>query len=143
MIKIVAMERLRDLDVEVVDMLQLLNRVKLLENEKGNLKYHQGEVNNALDLHEVELVNNATNTFLDRQNEVDKELILRRMPFVKNENMHQCRTCTNDWLNKNGIRNHCDVYSINVEKRSCRVTFNSERDKKSAEAKNGRSPEGN
>ena len=118
MIKIVATERLRDLDVEVVDMLQLLNRVKLLENEQGNLKYHQNEVNNALDLQEVELVNNATNTFIAKQSEVDKELILRRMPFGKNENMQQCRTRTNEWLNKNGIKNHCDVYSINIETRS-------------------------
>ena len=125
-IKTVAAEKLRDMDVEVVDMLQLLNRVRLLENEHGNLKYRQGEVNNALDLHEVELVNNATNTFIDRQNEVDKELILRRMPFVKNENMRQCRTRTNEWLNKNCIRNHCNVYAINVEKRSFRVTFNSD-----------------
>ena len=126
MIKIVAAEKLREMDEEVVDMLQLLNRVRMLENEQGNLNYRQDEVNKALDLHEVELVNNATNTFIDRQNEVDKELILRRMPFVKNENMQQCRTRTNDWLNKNGIRNHCDVYAINAEKRSCRVTFNSE-----------------
>ena len=114
-IKIVATERLREMEVEVADMLQLLNRVWLLENEQGSLKYCQGEVNNnALDLHEVELVDNATNTFIDRQNEVDKELILRRMPFVKNENMRQCRTRTNEWLNKNCIRNHCNVYAINV-----------------------------
>ena len=72
-IKIVATERLREMEVEVADMLQLLNRVWLLENKQGSLKYCQGEVNNnALDLHEVELVDNATNTFIDRQNEMDK-----------------------------------------------------------------------
>ena len=89
--------------------------MRLLESEQQDLKYRQDEVNKTLDLHEVELVNNATNTFIAKQSEVDKELILRRMPFVKNENMQQCRTRTNEWLNKNGIRNYCDVYSINME----------------------------
>ena len=70
---------------EVVDMLQLLNRVRVLESEQQNLKYRQDEVNKTLDLHEVELVNQATNTFIAQQSEVDKELILRGLPFDRNE----------------------------------------------------------
>ena len=55
------------------------------------------------------------------------------MHFVKTESVQQCRTRTKDWLNKNGIRFHNGVYSINVDKRTCRVTFNSDRDKRSVE----------
>ena len=58
---------------------------------------------------------------------------VRRCIFVKTENVQQCRSRASEWLNKNGIRYFTNVYSINVDKRTCRVVFNSERDKKSAE----------
>ena len=118
------------MNVEVVDMLQILTRVRRLEHGQVHLNNRQGDINTTLDLHEEELVNNACNTFIERQNEADKELILKNMQLVKNENVQQCRTRANEWLNKNGIRYHNNVYTINVEKRTCRVAFNSERDKK-------------
>ena len=100
MIKTIAGERLRDGNVEVVDVLQILNRVRLLEGRQEHILDRQGDFNKALDLHEEELVNNACNTFIERQNEADKELILKNMHFVKTENVQQCRTRTNEWLNK-------------------------------------------
>ena len=66
---------------------------------------------------------------------MDKELILKGLPFDTNDDWQQCKLRIIDWLNKNGIKNHCSVYSINLETRSCRVTFLSERNKKSAKGK--------
>ena len=61
-IKVVAEERMKEMNEEVVDMLALVNRVCVLENKQNNLKFQQSEVNKALDLHEGELINHATNT---------------------------------------------------------------------------------
>ena len=122
-----------DQEEEVVDTLQILTRLRQLELGQRHLEDRHGDINKTLDLHEEELINNACNTFIERQNEADRELILKNMQFVKTENMQQCRSCANEWLNKNGIRYYTNVYSINVDKRTCRVAFNSERDKKSAE----------
>ena len=83
MIKVVAEERMKEMNEEVVDMLALVNRVRVLENEQNNLKFQQSEVNKALDLHEGELINQATNTFIAQQSEVDKELILRRLAAMQ------------------------------------------------------------
>ena len=132
-IKTVAGERLRNKDVEVVDTLQILTRLRRLEIGQEHLENRQGDINTTLDLHEEELVNNACNTFIEKQNEADRELILKNVHFVKTENVQQCRSRASEWLNKNGIRYFTNVYSINVDKRTCRVVFNSERDKKSAE----------
>ena len=38
-IKVVAEERMKEMDEEVVDMLALVNRVRVLENEHNNLKF--------------------------------------------------------------------------------------------------------
>ena len=90
-------------------MLQILNRVRLLEGRQEHILDRQGDFNTALDLHEEELVNNACNTFIEKQNEADKELILKNMHFVKTETLQQCKNRAYDWLNKNGIsrRNSC------------------------------------
>ena len=40
---------------------------------------------------------------------------------------------TNDWLTKNGIRFHTGMFNIDADRKSCRLAFNSERDKKSVE----------
>ena len=86
-IKTVAGERLRNKEVEVVDTLQILTRLRRLEIGQEHLKNRQGNINTTLDLHKEELVNNACNTFIERQNEADKELILKNMQFVKTENV--------------------------------------------------------
>ena len=70
---------------------------------------------------------------MEKQNEADKELVLQNMKFVKTDTLQQCNTRTYDWLHKNGIHFHTGIYSINMDKRTCRVTFNSDRDKRSAE----------
>ena len=80
-IKTVAEDKLKEMNMEVVDMLELLNRVRKLESQQQKLNFCQVEVNKTLDLHEVELINQATNTFIAQQSEVDKELILRGLPF--------------------------------------------------------------
>ena len=86
----------------------------------------QGDFNTSLDLHEKELVNIACNTFTEKQDEADKELILKNLHFVKNASMQQCRTLVNDWLHKNGVNFHTGIYSISMDRRTCRVTFNSD-----------------
>ena len=43
-------------------MLALLNRVHKLESKQEKLNFHKNEVNKTLDLHEGELINQATNT---------------------------------------------------------------------------------
>ena len=94
----------------------------------------QGDFNTSLDLHEKELVNIACNTLTQKQDESDKELILKNLHFVKNASLQQCRTLVNDMLHKNGINYHTGIYNISVDRRTCRVAFNSDRDKRSAEA---------
>ena len=79
------------MDEEVVDLLALVNRVRVSENEHNNLKFQQSEVNKTLYLHEGELINHATNTFVAQQNEVDKELILTGLPFNNSDDWHQCK----------------------------------------------------
>ena len=63
----------------MVSQLTLLNKVYLLEEEVKGLKFKQGEVNNALDLHEGEIINHATHTFTQQKDEVDMELILNNL----------------------------------------------------------------
>ena len=68
MIKTIAEERLREGNTEVVDVLQILNRVRRLEVRQEHILDRQGDFNKALDLHEEELVNIACNTFVEKQN---------------------------------------------------------------------------
>ena len=112
---------------------QILQRVRRLEGTQDHILDRQGDINTTLNLHEKELVNIACNTFTEKQDEAEKELILKNMQFVKNASLQQCRTLVNDWLHKNGVHFHTGIYSINTDKQTCRVTFNSDRDKRSAE----------
>ena len=129
----IAKERLREMNEEVVDTQQILQRLRRLEGRQDHILVGQGEINKSLDLHEKELVNIACNTFMDKQNEADKELVLKNMAFVKTDTVQQCRAKANDWLAKNGIRFHTGMFNIDANRKSCRLAFNSERDKKSAE----------
>ena len=83
------------------------------ENEQQNLNFRQGEVNKALNLHEGELINHATNTFIAQQNEVDKELILKGLPFDTNDDWQQCKLCIIDWLNKKSAESKLAVLRKN------------------------------
>ena len=40
----------------------------------------------------------------------------------------------NEFLIKNGIKYHTGIYNVSVARKTCKVTFNSDRDKRSAEA---------
>ena len=77
-----AKERLRDMNEEVVDMQLILQRVRRLEGRQDHILDRQGDINETLDLHEKELVNIACNTFMEKQDEADKELVLKNMALV-------------------------------------------------------------
>ena len=51
---------IKEMQVEVVDNLTLINRVRELEDKVKGLKLNKDEVNKTLDLHESELINLAT-----------------------------------------------------------------------------------
>ena len=78
-IKTIAEERLRERNEEVVDMQQILHRVRRLEGRQNHILDVQGDINISLDHHEKELVNIACNTLSEKQNEADKELVLKNM----------------------------------------------------------------
>ena len=59
-VKVVAEQNIKEMQVEVVDNLTLINRVRELEDEVKGLKLNKDEVNKTLDLHESELINLAT-----------------------------------------------------------------------------------
>ena len=50
-IKVVAEQMIKEMQVEVVDNLTLINRVRELEDEVKGLKLNKDEVNKTLDLH--------------------------------------------------------------------------------------------
>ena len=55
------------------------------------------------------------------------------MNWAKNSDVQKCRDIANDFLFKNGIRYHTGIYNVSVERKTCKATFNSERDKRAAE----------
>ena len=77
------------MDEEVVDMQHILQRVRRLEGRQDHILDHQGNINETLDLHEKELVNIACNTFMEKQNAADKELVLKNMAFAKTDTLQQ------------------------------------------------------
>ena len=130
----VAKERLVEKGEEVLNMHQVILKLRQMEVMQEHILDRQGDFNTSFDLHEKELVNIACNTLTQKQDESDKELILKNLHFVKNASLQQCRTLVNDLLYKNGINYHTGIYNVSVDRRTCRVTFNSDRDKRSAEA---------
>ena len=62
-IKVVAEHMIKEMPVDVIDKLTLINRVHALEDEVKGLKFNKDEVNKALDLQESEIINHATHTF--------------------------------------------------------------------------------
>ena len=130
---IVSKERLVTKGEEVLTMHQVIQRLKQAEVLQGHILNTLGEVNNSLDKHEKELVDVAYNTFTQKQEEADKELILKNMSWAKNSTINTCVDFANNFLLKNGITNYTGVYAVNVARRFCKVTFNSDREKKAAE----------
>ena len=55
------------------------------------------------------------------------------MNFVRGSNVQKCVEIANDFLFKNGIRYHTGIYNVSVARKTCKATFNSDRDKKAAE----------
>ena len=129
----VSKERLDTKGEEVLTMHQVIQRLKQSEVVQEHILNTLGDVNNSLDKHEKELVDIAYNTFTQKQDEADKELILKNINWAKDSDLPRCRDIANDFLIKNGIRNHTGIYNVNVGRKTCKVTFNSDRDKKAAE----------
>ena len=127
-------ERMETKGEEVLNMHQVIQRLRRLEVLQDHTLDRQGDFNTSLDYHEKELVDIACNTFTQKQDEADKELILKYMNFGKNTTVQKCMEIANGFLVKNGIKYHTGIYSVSVARRTCKVTFNSDRDKRSAEA---------
>merc|ERR1712030_173640 len=117
----------------LLNMHQVINRVRQLEEVQKHILERIGDINDSLDNHEKELVDSAYNTFTSRKEESDKELILKNMNWAKKSTVHKCVEFANSFLFKNGVKNKTGIYSVSVDRRTCKVTFNSERDKKAAE----------
>ena len=129
----VATERMTSRGEELLNMHQVINRFRQLEVVQTHILSRLGDINESLDKHEQELVDVAYNTFTSRKEASDKELILKNINWAKKSTVHKCVEFANSFLFKNGIKTHTSIYSVNVDRRTCKVTFNSERDKKEAE----------
>ena len=75
---------------EVLNMHQVIQRLRRLEVLQDHTLDRQGDFNTSLDYHEKELVDIACNTFTQKQEEADKELILKNMNFAKNTTVQKC-----------------------------------------------------
>ena len=127
-------ERMDTKGEEVLTMHQVIQRLRRVEVLQDHALGRLGDINDSLDNHEKELVDIAYNTFTHRKEEADKELILKNMNWAKNSNVQKCVDFANDLLFKNGIKYHTGIYGVSVDRKTCKATFNSERDKKAAEA---------
>ena len=126
-------ERMETKGEEVLTMHQVISRLRQAEVVQEHILSTLGDVNDSLDKHEKELVDIAYNTFIQKQDEADKELILKNMNWANDSDLPRCRDIANDFLIKNGIRYHTGIYNVSVDRKTCKVTFNSDRDKKAAE----------
>ena len=129
----VSKERLDTKGEEVLTMHQVILRLRQTEVVQEHILSTLGDVNDSLDNHEKELVDIAYNTFIQKQDEADKELILKNMNWRNDTDLPRCRDIVHDFLIKNGIHYHTGIYNVSVPRKTCKVTFNSDRDKKAAE----------
>ena len=129
----VATERMTSRGEELLNMHQVINRVRQMEKVQTHILTELGDINKSLDKHEEELVDAAYNTFTSRKEASDKELILKNLNWPKKSAVHKCVDIANSFLVKNGVKTHTSIYSVNVDRRTCKASFNSERDKKEAE----------
>ena len=129
----IAKERLAENGDEVLNMHQVILKLRQMEAMQEHILDRQGDVNQTLDLHEKELINIACNTLSQQKDESDKELILRNVHFAKNATLQQCRSLISDLLYKSGVNYHIGIFNISMERRTCKVAFSSDRDKRAAE----------
>ena len=129
----VATERMNSRGEELLNMHQVINRVRQMELVQTHILSELGDINKSLDKHEQELVDAAYNTFTSRKEASDKELILKNLNWPKKSAVPKCVDIANSLLVKSGVKTHTSIYNVNVDRRTCKVSFNSERDKREAE----------
>ena len=110
-------ERMEAKGEEVLNMHQVIQRLRRLEVLQDHTLDRQGDFNTSLDNHEKELVDIACNTFTQKQEEADKELILKNMNFARNATVHKCMEIANKFLIKNGIKYHTGIYNVSVARK--------------------------
>merc|ERR1712030_94252 len=105
----VATERMTSRGEELLNMHQVINRVRQLEEAQKHILDRLGDINESLDKHEQELVDAAYNTFASRKEASDKELILKNINWANKSTVHKCVEFANSFLFKNGIKTHTGI----------------------------------